>query len=163
MILTESLCTMHSIRIWKRCLDCLRLKLKVLCIMQMISSFTWGRRVLGEREAAVTRHDRERGQAKSSAQVQHHCACPRDGGVYGQLHQETSEWEEAKRSTSMRRRLNIKTSMDSYAMPLGRKHLGQVFQLTDFQGAMNLQKLWAWYPSRIWHSNRVRITCLGQL
>lgn len=112
-------------QIWKRCLDCLRLKLKVLCIMQMISSFTWGRRVLGER-GGRDRHDRE-GQAKSSAQVQHHCACPRDGGVYGQLHQETSEWEEAKPSTSMRRRLNIKTSMDSYAMPLGRKHLGQVF------------------------------------
>lgn len=46
----------------------------------------------------------------------------------------------------MRRRLNIKTRVDSYAMLLGRKHLGQVFELTDFQGAVNLQKLWAWYP-----------------
>lgn len=60
--------------------------------------------------------------------------------------QETNEWEEAKRSTGMRRRLNIKTRVDSYAMLLGRKHLGQVFELTDFQGAVNLQKLWAWYP-----------------
>lgn len=76
LTLTESLCAMHSMRIWNRCLVCLRLKLKVFWIMQLISSFTWGRRVLGERSGRDWTHRREGNKAATSIQEKQPSAPP---------------------------------------------------------------------------------------
>lgn len=125
IILTESLCTIHSIRIWKRCLDCLRLKLKVFWIMQMISSFTWGRRVLGERNGHDLTQCREGDKPETSAQVRHPYVCPTWWRRFLWTVLPRDKWMGRKVKQQHQEKAELKERMDWSAMLLGRMHVGQ--------------------------------------
>ena len=53
--LTDSLCSMHSIKMWNRLLDCSCPKLNVFRIITKTSSFTWGRSSLKNRYTSMNK------------------------------------------------------------------------------------------------------------